>query len=83
MANGGNFITREMVMKGTERTKTQPGGVPPRRRGKTAIATAERPRPSKEQIIAAIKGMTVQELLWLRKEIEKLIRGGWYGESRR
>ncbi|HUV52904.1 MAG TPA: hypothetical protein VMW64_07500 [Dehalococcoidia bacterium] len=59
------------------RTQAQRGGIPPGRRppGRTAIATAEHPRPSKEQIIAAIKGMSQYELRWLVNEVQKLMRG--------
>ena len=63
-------------MKGTRGAKTQTGGVPPKHPRKTAAATAERPRPSIEQVVAAIKGMKVKDILWLRAKIDKLIAGG-------
>jgi hypothetical protein len=50
-------------MKGTRRTKTQGRGVPSK-------------RPSIQQIVAAIKGMKVKDILWLRAKIDKLIAGG-------
>ena len=61
-------------MKGTRGTKIQTGGVPPKRPRKTAAAAA-RPRPSIEELVAAIKGMKVKDILWLRAKIDKLIAG--------
>lgn len=61
-------------MKSTRRRKRQAGGVPPWRPHKTAATATERPRPSIEELVAAIKGMKVKDILWLRAKIDKLIK---------
>jgi len=56
------------------RTQTQRSGPPGRRPpGRTAVATGE--RPSREQIIRSIAGMSKEDLQWLVGEINQLIGG--------
>lgn len=47
-------------------------GKPPSR---TAVGTAEvNPKPSKEQIVAAMKGMNKEELSYILRKVQELIR---------
>jgi hypothetical protein len=63
-------------MRGETRTRTQAqrSGIPPGRRppGRTAVATGD--RPSKEQIVATLKGMSQYDLRWILNEVQKLMR---------
>ena len=65
-------------------TMPQSMGEPPKPPTRTAIGTAElNPKPSKEQIVAAVKEFSQYELRWLLQEIQKLMRSNVNKELRR
>ena len=54
--------------------KPESSGVPPKRPGKTAVGTQEAsPKPSKEEIVAALKTMNQRDLFWIRRELSILL----------
>ena len=58
-----------------EKPQPESAGAPPQPPSRTAVGTAEMsPKPSKEQIVALLKGMNQYDLRWVLNEIQKVMR---------